>query len=85
MPLPHALDQDQAANSRQFAATGAAIVVVQSAFSPQWLATALVEAQGDMASLARRAAAAKRAGVADAAERLADLVQSLVSDKDKNP
>jgi UDP-N-acetylglucosamine--N-acetylmuramyl-(pentapeptide) pyrophosphoryl-undecaprenol N-acetylglucosamine transferase len=85
VPLPHALDQDQAANSRQFAATGAAIVVVQSAFSPQWLATALVEAQGDMASLARRAAAAKRAGIADAAERLADLVQSLVSAEDKNP
>jgi UDP-N-acetylglucosamine--N-acetylmuramyl-(pentapeptide) pyrophosphoryl-undecaprenol N-acetylglucosamine transferase len=85
VPLPHALDQDQAANSRQFAATGAAIVVVQSAFSPQWLATALVEAQGDAASLARRAAAAKRAGIPDAAERLADLVQSLVSDKDKNP
>jgi UDP-N-acetylglucosamine--N-acetylmuramyl-(pentapeptide) pyrophosphoryl-undecaprenol N-acetylglucosamine transferase len=85
VPLPHALDQDQAANAKQFAATGAAIVVVQSAFSPQWLVTALFEAQGDMASLARRAAAAKRAGIPDAAERLADLVQSLMSDKDKNP
>jgi UDP-N-acetylglucosamine--N-acetylmuramyl-(pentapeptide) pyrophosphoryl-undecaprenol N-acetylglucosamine transferase len=85
VPLPHALDQDQAANAKQFAATGAAVVVAQSAFSPQWLATALVEAQGDAASLARRAAAAKRAGIADAAERLADLVQSLMSDKDKNP
>jgi UDP-N-acetylglucosamine--N-acetylmuramyl-(pentapeptide) pyrophosphoryl-undecaprenol N-acetylglucosamine transferase len=84
VPLPHALDQDQAANAKRFAATGAAIVVAQSAFSPQWLATTLVEAQGDMASLARRAAAAKRAGIADAAERLADLVQSLMSDKDKN-
>ncbi|MGH6819557.1 MAG: UDP-N-acetylglucosamine--N-acetylmuramyl-(pentapeptide) pyrophosphoryl-undecaprenol N-acetylglucosamine transferase, partial [Methylocella sp.] len=85
VPLPHALDQDQAANAQQFAATGAAIVVAQSAFSPQWLVTALVEAQGNAASLARRAAAAKRAGIADAAERLADLVQSLMSDKDKNP
>jgi UDP-N-acetylglucosamine--N-acetylmuramyl-(pentapeptide) pyrophosphoryl-undecaprenol N-acetylglucosamine transferase len=84
VPLPHALDQDQAANAKQFAATGAAVVVAQSAFSPQWLATTLVEAQGDMASLARRAAAAKRAGITDAAERLADLVQSLISDKDKN-
>ncbi|MGQ0445392.1 MAG: undecaprenyldiphospho-muramoylpentapeptide beta-N-acetylglucosaminyltransferase [Beijerinckiaceae bacterium] len=85
VPLPHALDQDQAANARQFAATGAAIVVAQSAFSPQWLATALVEAQGDMVSLARRAAAAKQAGIGDAAERLADLVQSLMRDKDKDP
>ncbi|MGH6853168.1 MAG: UDP-N-acetylglucosamine--N-acetylmuramyl-(pentapeptide) pyrophosphoryl-undecaprenol N-acetylglucosamine transferase, partial [Methylocella sp.] len=83
VPLPHALDQDQTANAKQFAAAGAAIVVAQSAFSPQWLATALVEAQGDMASLARRAAAAKRAGIADAAERLAGLVQGLIRDKDK--
>ncbi|MGH6867932.1 MAG: undecaprenyldiphospho-muramoylpentapeptide beta-N-acetylglucosaminyltransferase, partial [Methylocella sp.] len=51
VPLPHALDQDQAANATQFAAGGAAIVVAQSAFSPQWLATALVEAQDDPASL----------------------------------
>ncbi|MGH6846888.1 MAG: undecaprenyldiphospho-muramoylpentapeptide beta-N-acetylglucosaminyltransferase [Methylocella sp.] len=85
VPLPHALDQDQAANAKLFAAFGAAVVVKQSAFSPQWLATALVEAQGDIASLARRAAAAKRAGINDAAERLADLVQSLMRDKDKNP
>ena len=85
VPLPHALDQDQAANAKQFAAGGAAIVVAQSAFSPQWLATALVEAQGDAASLAHRAAAAKRAGINDAAERLADLVQNLIREKDKNP
>jgi UDP-N-acetylglucosamine--N-acetylmuramyl-(pentapeptide) pyrophosphoryl-undecaprenol N-acetylglucosamine transferase len=83
VPLPHALDQDQAANAQQFAATGAAIVVAQSVFSPQWLATALLEAQGDIAALARRAAAAKQAGIADAAERLADLVQKLVTDKDR--
>ena len=84
VPLPHALDQDQAANAKQFAATGAAIVVAQSAFSPQWLVTALVEAIADAASLARRAAAAKGAGILDAAERLADLVQSLMSDNGKN-
>jgi UDP-N-acetylglucosamine--N-acetylmuramyl-(pentapeptide) pyrophosphoryl-undecaprenol N-acetylglucosamine transferase len=84
VPLPHALDQDQAANARQLAAAGAAVVAAQSAFSPQWLATSLVEAQGDMASLARRAAAAKRAGIPDAAARLAGLVQSLMSDKGIN-
>jgi UDP-N-acetylglucosamine--N-acetylmuramyl-(pentapeptide) pyrophosphoryl-undecaprenol N-acetylglucosamine transferase len=83
VPLPHALDQDQAANANEFAAAGAAAVVAQSVFSPQWLATFLIEAQGDMASLARRAGAAKRAGIPDAAERLASLVQNLVSDKDR--
>lgn len=83
VPLPGAIDQDQAANAEQFAATGAAIVVAQSVFSPQWLATSLVEAQADMDGLARRAAAAKQAGIADAAERLADLVQRVVTNKEK--
>ncbi|HUI19946.1 MAG TPA: UDP-N-acetylglucosamine--N-acetylmuramyl-(pentapeptide) pyrophosphoryl-undecaprenol N-acetylglucosamine transferase [Methylocella sp.] len=83
VPLPHALDQDQAANAKQFAATGAGIVVVQSVFSPQWLATALVEAQGDIEALARRATAAKQTGIANAAEKLADLVDWLATDKDK--
>jgi UDP-N-acetylglucosamine--N-acetylmuramyl-(pentapeptide) pyrophosphoryl-undecaprenol N-acetylglucosamine transferase len=83
VPLPGAIDQDQAANAEQFAASGAAIVVAQSVFSPQWLATSLVEAQADMDGLARRAAAAKAAGIVDAAERLADLVQCLVTNKEK--
>jgi UDP-N-acetylglucosamine--N-acetylmuramyl-(pentapeptide) pyrophosphoryl-undecaprenol N-acetylglucosamine transferase len=83
VPLPHALDQDQAANAQQFAAAGAAIVITQSVFSPQWLATSLMEAQADIGGLARRAAAAKQAGIADAAERLADLVHCLVGNKDK--
>jgi UDP-N-acetylglucosamine--N-acetylmuramyl-(pentapeptide) pyrophosphoryl-undecaprenol N-acetylglucosamine transferase len=85
VPLPHALDQDQAANAQQFAATGAGIVVAQGAFSPQWLATTLLEAQADMAGLARRADAAKAAGLADAADRLADLVLSLVAGQEKKP
>jgi len=83
VPLPHALDQDQAANAEQFAATGAAIVVAQSVFSPQWLATSLLEAQGDIPSLAGRAAAARRTGIADAAERLADLVHRLATNKER--
>lgn len=82
VPLPHALDQDQAANANAFAGSGAATVVAQSVFSPQWLATSLIEAQENMASLARRAAAAKGSAIPDAAERLAGLVESLVSDKD---
>jgi UDP-N-acetylglucosamine--N-acetylmuramyl-(pentapeptide) pyrophosphoryl-undecaprenol N-acetylglucosamine transferase len=82
VPLPHALDQDQAANAQQFAATGAAIVIAQSVFSPQWLATSLMEAQADIVSLAHRAATAKQAGIADAAGRLADLVHCLVANRD---
>jgi UDP-N-acetylglucosamine--N-acetylmuramyl-(pentapeptide) pyrophosphoryl-undecaprenol N-acetylglucosamine transferase len=83
VPLPGAIDQDQAANAEQFAATDAAIVVAQGVFSPQWLVTSLLEAQGDIASLARRAAAAKQTGITDAAERLAGLVHGLVANKDR--
>ncbi len=84
VPLPHALDQDQAANARQFAASGAATVAAQSVFSPQWLATSLMEAQGEMGVLVARAAAAKRLGIPDAAERLARLVLELLNARGKS-
>jgi UDP-N-acetylglucosamine--N-acetylmuramyl-(pentapeptide) pyrophosphoryl-undecaprenol N-acetylglucosamine transferase len=84
VPLPHALDQDQAANARQFAARGAAIVVAQHDFTPQWLANALIEADADRAGLAKRAAAAKAAGVPDAAERLANLVLTIAAQAEKS-
>jgi UDP-N-acetylglucosamine--N-acetylmuramyl-(pentapeptide) pyrophosphoryl-undecaprenol N-acetylglucosamine transferase len=74
VPFPHALDQDQAANAAILAASGAAEVMPQSAFTPERLAAALRKALADPAPLAAAAAAAKEAGVPDAAERLADLV-----------
>ncbi len=75
VPFPHALDQDQAANAAILAACGAAQVVPQAAFTPERLASLLREALADPMSLITAAQAAKTAGVADAAERLADLVQ----------
>jgi UDP-N-acetylglucosamine--N-acetylmuramyl-(pentapeptide) pyrophosphoryl-undecaprenol N-acetylglucosamine transferase len=78
VPFPHAIDQDQAGNAAQLAESGAAIVVPQTRFTPQWLAGALTEALNDPGDLFCRAELAKRTGIADAAERLADLVQSLV-------
>ena len=42
---------------------------------------ALSEAQNDFAGLARRAAAAKAAGISDAADRLADLVLRVAAAK----
>ncbi|HEY1736416.1 MAG TPA: glycosyltransferase, partial [Methylovirgula sp.] len=74
VPFPHAIDQDQAANAAHLAAEGAAIVIDQKEFSPQWLAKALQTAVADPAALATRAAAAKKLGISDAAKRLADLV-----------
>lgn len=78
VPYPHALDDDQAANAAELARTGAADVVKQADFTPDWLAGRLREALADPARLTGRAAAAKSAGIRDAADRLADLVLGLV-------
>ena len=74
VPFPFALDQDQAANAQHLAATGAAQVIAQKDFTPQWLAGRLEQACADPAALAAQAEAARKAGAPDAAERLADLV-----------
>jgi UDP-N-acetylglucosamine--N-acetylmuramyl-(pentapeptide) pyrophosphoryl-undecaprenol N-acetylglucosamine transferase len=77
VPFPHALDQDQAANAATLAASGAATVVPQSEFTPERLAGLLRGALADPAALQAAAKAAKAAGVADAAERLAELVLGI--------
>jgi UDP-N-acetylglucosamine--N-acetylmuramyl-(pentapeptide) pyrophosphoryl-undecaprenol N-acetylglucosamine transferase len=74
VPLPHALDQDQAANAATLAAIGAAEVVTQDVFTPRWLAGALKARLDDPLLLTNAAKAAKSAGIPDAAERLAALV-----------
>ncbi|MBY6240738.1 undecaprenyldiphospho-muramoylpentapeptide beta-N-acetylglucosaminyltransferase [Methylosinus sp. Sm6] len=77
VPLPHALDQDQAANAAVLAQAGAAEVVRQADFTPQWLAERIADLAARPDLLTERARAAKAVGVADAAERLADLVLAL--------
>jgi UDP-N-acetylglucosamine--N-acetylmuramyl-(pentapeptide) pyrophosphoryl-undecaprenol N-acetylglucosamine transferase len=77
VPFPFALDQDQAANAAQLKASGAVDVVVQNDFDPAWLAAALGRAAFAPEGLTERARAAKDAGVANAAERLADLVERI--------
>lgn len=74
VPYPHALDADQASNAAELARTGAVDVVPQPDFTPQLLAEKLHAALTDPAGLTARAAAAKSAGILDAADRLADLV-----------
>ena len=77
VPFPFALDQDQAANAAHLAETGAAQVIRQAEFTPQWLAARLTEAFSNPQGLTQRAEAAKSAGIPDAAERLADLVERV--------
>ena len=77
VPYPFALDHDQAANAAEMVAAGGAEVVRQGDLSPQRFAATLREALDKPDMLAQKAAAAKRAGRPDAAERLADLVEGL--------
>ena len=77
VPFPHALDADQAANAAALAQTGAVDVVAQTQFTSEDLAGRLRAVLNDPAGLTRRAAAAKSAGILDAADRLADLVLAV--------
>jgi UDP-N-acetylglucosamine--N-acetylmuramyl-(pentapeptide) pyrophosphoryl-undecaprenol N-acetylglucosamine transferase len=78
VPFPHALDQDQAANAALLEKTGSALVVKQTNFTVEWLADSIRLALADREGLEARAQAARAAGITDAAERLADLVETLM-------
>ncbi|WP_018263166.1 undecaprenyldiphospho-muramoylpentapeptide beta-N-acetylglucosaminyltransferase [Methylobacterium sp. WSM2598] len=74
VPLPGSLDQDQAANAAVLGAAGAAFPRPQTDFIPERLAADLEALFGAPERLAAAAAAARRTGIPDAAERLAALV-----------
>jgi UDP-N-acetylglucosamine--N-acetylmuramyl-(pentapeptide) pyrophosphoryl-undecaprenol N-acetylglucosamine transferase len=79
VPLPHALDQDQAANAAFLAQAGAADVIAQRDFTPQWLAAFLGARLTDGLALSHAASAAKALGKTDAAEQFAAFVLDLVA------
>ncbi len=74
IPLPHALDQDQLANANLLQKAGGAIRLDQGLFDPERAAEEIARLAVDSDRLTAMAAAAKRTGATDAAERLADLV-----------
>jgi UDP-N-acetylglucosamine--N-acetylmuramyl-(pentapeptide) pyrophosphoryl-undecaprenol N-acetylglucosamine transferase len=74
VPLPHALDQDQAANALVLEKAGGAIRLLQKDFTPDRLAVEIAALAADSGRLTAMAERAKSIGVLDAAERLADLV-----------
>ncbi|MFG1280695.1 undecaprenyldiphospho-muramoylpentapeptide beta-N-acetylglucosaminyltransferase [Xanthobacter autotrophicus] len=79
VPLPHALDQDQAANARSLGDVGAALVLRQVEFDPDRLALELHSFASEPRSLTQMADKARSQGVLDAAERLGDLVRHLAA------
>ena len=75
VPLPGSLDQDQRANALVMERAGGAWLADQATLSPQSLATQLHDLLNAPERLVAAAHAAKSVGVADAVERLADLVE----------
>ena len=81
VPYPHALDHDQAANAAALEALGGATLVPQSELTPERLGQMIEEAMREPERLARMAESARAAGHADAATRLADLVEGIAHKK----
>ncbi len=79
VPLPHAIDNDQQKNAESFASVGAGHIRAQSTLTPQSLASLLQELLARPQALKDAAAAAKRHGKPDAAQKLADLVERHMS------
>jgi UDP-N-acetylglucosamine--N-acetylmuramyl-(pentapeptide) pyrophosphoryl-undecaprenol N-acetylglucosamine transferase len=79
VPLPGALDQDQAANAKVLGDVGAAIVLPQLEFTPERVAAELRKALGAAEDLTKAAQAAHSASITDAAGRLAEAVLGLVA------
>lgn len=77
VPLPHALDQDQAANASLLEQAGGGIRIDQSLFSPDRLAAEIAALAAAPARLAAMAQAAKSIGVLDAAAQVADQVMKI--------
>lgn len=77
VPLPHSLDNDQAANAAYLGSAGAATVIAQTDFTPERLAEEIAGRIAIPEGLTRAAEAARATGIADAAERLAALVMRV--------
>jgi UDP-N-acetylglucosamine--N-acetylmuramyl-(pentapeptide) pyrophosphoryl-undecaprenol N-acetylglucosamine transferase len=78
VPLPHALDQDQAANAGVLERAGGALRLRQEDFSPDRLAAEISTLASAPQKLVAMAQAARSEGAIDAAERLADLVIGII-------
>jgi UDP-N-acetylglucosamine--N-acetylmuramyl-(pentapeptide) pyrophosphoryl-undecaprenol N-acetylglucosamine transferase len=77
VPLPHAIDNDQLRNAESFAAAGAGWVHPQASLEPSAFAQFLTSLRSQQGQLQQAAAAALGHGRPDAAQRLADLAETL--------
>jgi UDP-N-acetylglucosamine--N-acetylmuramyl-(pentapeptide) pyrophosphoryl-undecaprenol N-acetylglucosamine transferase len=77
VPYPSATDDHQTANAREMVKAGGARSIPQSQFTPIELAKQMQKLALDAPALTNAARHARNVGRPDAAERLADLVESL--------
>lgn len=77
VPLPHALDQDQAENARVLEEAGGGWTIRQADLTPARLADMLAGFMRDPDRLTAAAAAARAEGRPDAVKRLADAVEGV--------
>lgn len=78
VPLPSAIDDHQSANARALAAAGGGWIMPQPTFTARALADRLPALLDDPAVLTRAAVGARSQARADAAAKLADLVEHLM-------
>ena len=76
IPLKIATDDHQTLNARLLTEVGAALVIAEDEVTVERLRDAVAQMLADPAKLAERAAAARSVAIADAAERLADIVEA---------
>jgi UDP-N-acetylglucosamine--N-acetylmuramyl-(pentapeptide) pyrophosphoryl-undecaprenol N-acetylglucosamine transferase len=81
VPLPHALDQDQAANAAVLEQAGGALRILQADFTPDRVAAEIAGLAAEPERLANMAKSAKSAGALDAACHLAELVLKVAKVK----
>lgn len=85
VPYPHAMDDHQTANARALDAAGAAWLMPQAAFTPEAVAGRLETLLTLPDCAVRRAEAAYGLGRPDAADRLADLAESVLAPAAETP
>jgi UDP-N-acetylglucosamine--N-acetylmuramyl-(pentapeptide) pyrophosphoryl-undecaprenol N-acetylglucosamine transferase len=84
VPLPHAIDNDQLRNAESFAKAGAGWLMPQADLRPDEFAAFLTRLRYREGELESAAKAALGQGHPDAAERLADLVETIAKQGKQN-
>ncbi len=78
VPLPTAADNHQTSNAAEIAAAGAGIVIAQKELNPEKLKKIIEDWAGDYPKLKLMSEAAQKAGINNAAKRLADGIEKTV-------